>query len=216
MLIIMLGAPGAGKGTVSAILTREFGIPQISTGDILRGEVKKGSDLGKKADEYMKTGKLVPDDIIMGCVEARLAIDDCKGGAILDGFPRTIPQADALKALLTKMGLKLDAVVNLEAPEELLIRRLTSRRTCANPSCQAIYNIYTRPPKNEGVCDICGSPVLQRDDETEEVIKNRLKIYRDTTLPLLDYYGREPVFFSLSCIDAGETVDEIKKKMKKG
>jgi adenylate kinase len=216
MRIIMLGAPGAGKGTVSAVLVKEFGIPQVSTGDILRGEVRKGSAVGKRADEFMKSGRLVPDEVIMDCIRERLSQDDCSGGFIFDGFPRTIPQADSLKSLLKGLDMKLDAVINLEVPEDLLLRRLTSRRTCSNSSCQAIFNIHTMPPKKEGVCDRCGSPIVQRDDEKEDVIKNRLKIYRESTMPLIEYYGKEPVFFSVPCIDAGETVDEIKKRLHKG
>jgi len=216
MRIILLGAPGAGKGTVSAVLVKEYGIPQISTGDILRGEVKKGSAVGKKADEFMKSGRLVPDEVIMDCIRERLKQPDCAAGFIFDGFPRTIAQADSLKALLAGMGLSLDAVINLDVPEELLLRRLTSRRTCSNSACQAIYNIHTKPTRKEGVCDLCGSPVVQRDDEKDDVIKNRLKVYRDNTMPLIEYYNREPVFFSVPCIDAKETVDEIKKRMNKG
>lgn len=216
MRIIMLGAPGAGKGTISTILEKEFAIPQISTGDILRGEVKAGSPIGKKAEEYMKAGGLVPDEVIMECVRARLTRDDCRNGFILDGFPRTNSQAESLKALLADMGMALSAVINLEAPEELLLRRLTSRRTCSNSSCQAIYNIHTKPAKKDGICDLCGSPIIQRDDETEEVIKKRLDIYRENTLPLLEYYGKEPIFFSIPCIEAVETVDEIKRKLQKG
>jgi adenylate kinase len=215
MRIIMLGAPGVGKGTISSELTKLYGIPQISTGDILRGEVKKGSEVGKKAEAFMKSGGLVPDDVIMGCVRARLSQDDCRTGFIFDGFPRTIAQADALKSLLRELSLSLDAVINLEAPEDLIIRRLTSRRTCSNPSCQAIYNIYTKPPKKEGKCDVCGSPIVQRDDEKEEVILHRLQVYKENTLPLIAYYKNEPIFFSIPCIEAKETVDEIRRKLKK-
>lgn len=215
MRIIMLGAPGVGKGTISSELTKLYHIPQISTGDILRGEVKKGSDVGKKAEAFMKSGGLVPDDVIMECVKVRLSQDDCKKGFIFDGFPRTIAQADSLKALLKQMALSLNAVINLEAPEDLIIRRLTSRRTCSNPTCQAIFNIYTKPPKKEGICDLCGSPVLQRDDEKEEVIQHRLKVYKENTLPLIEYYKQEPFFFSLPCIEAKETVDEIRRRLNK-
>ncbi len=215
MQIIMLGAPGVGKGTISSELTKLYHIPQISTGDILRGEVKKGSEVGKKAEAFMKSGGLVPDDIIMECVKSRLSQDDCREGFIFDGFPRTIAQADSLKLLLREMAISLDAVINLEAPEDLIIRRLTSRRTCANPSCQAIYNIYTKPPQKEGICDLCGSPIVQRDDEKEEVIQHRLNVYKENTLPLIEYYQKEPIFFSLPCIEAKETVDEIQRRLEK-
>lgn len=211
----MLGAPGVGKGTISSELTKLYHIPQISTGDILRGEVKKGSEVGKKAESFMKSGGLVPDSIILECVKVRLSQDDCRNGFIFDGFPRTIAQADSLKLLLREMSISLDAVINLEAPEDLIIRRLTSRRTCSNSSCQAIYNIYTKPPKKEGVCDLCGSPIVQRDDEKEEVILHRLKVYKENTLPLIEYYRKEPIFFSIPCIEAKETVDEIQRRLKK-
>ncbi len=213
MRLILLGAPGAGKGTVSALLTEKYGIPQISTGDILRGEVKKASDVGKAAAEYMQKGELVPDEIILQCINNRLKEPDCEGGFILDGFPRTIGQADALAALLEKMNIRLDAVVSLEAPEDVLIRRLTSRRTCNNPSCQAIYNIYTKPPKKEGLCDLCGSPIIQRDDETEAVIRHRLETYKEKTFPLIDYYSRGGNFFAVPCLDAKDTLADIEKRL---
>jgi adenylate kinase len=204
MRLILLGAPGAGKGTISALLVDKYKIVQISTGDILRGEVKKGSPVGKQAAAYMQAGKLVPDEIILESMRSRLAMDDCANGFILDGFPRTIKQAEELKILLDGLGLKLDAVVNLEAPEEVLLRRLTSRRTCSNTSCQAIFNIYTKPPRKEGICDLCGKPVIQRDDETEAVIRTRLETYKEKTEPLIRYYSKEPVFFSVPCLDAKE------------
>ncbi len=215
MRIIMLGEPGVGKGTVSSELTKLYHIPQISTGDILRSEVQKGSSIGKKAEAFMKSGGLVPDGIILECVKARLSQDDCRRGFIFDGFPRTIAQADSLKLLLREISISLDAIINLEAPEDLIIRRLTSRRTCSNASCQAIYNIYTKPPKKEGICDLCGSPIVQRDDEKEEVILRRLKVYKENTLPLIEYYQKEPIFFSIPCIEAKETVDEICRRLKK-
>lgn len=215
MRIIMLGAPGVGKGTISSELTKLYLIPQISTGDILRSEVKKGSEVGKKAEAFMKSGGLVPDEIIIECVKARLSQDDCHNGFIFDGFPRTIAQADSLKSLLNQMSISLDAIINLEAPEDLIIRRLTSRRTCSNSSCQAIYNIYTKPPKKEGICDLCGNPIVQRDDEKEEVILHRLKVYKENTLPLIEYYQQESIFFSIPCIEAKETVDEIRQRLKK-
>ncbi|MCX7678151.1 MAG: adenylate kinase [Spirochaetes bacterium] len=213
MRIIMLGAPGVGKGTISSELTKLYNIPQISTGDILRSEVSKGSEIGKKAESFMKGGGLVPDDIIMECVESRLSEDDCTNGFILDGFPRTIAQAELLKTLLHRKSLSLNAIINLEAPEDLIMRRLTSRRTCSNPSCQAIFNIYTKPPKRDGVCDFCESPLVQREDEKEEVIMHRLRVYKENTLPLIEYYKNEPIFFSIPCIDPKETVDGIRRRL---
>lgn len=213
MVIIMLGAPGAGKGTVSTKLVEAYGIPQISTGDILRGEVQSGSDLGRQAKSHMDSGGLVPDGLIMDCIRVRLSKKDCHKGFILDGFPRTIPQADALGSLLGELGFKLDAVINLEVPDEILLRRLTSRRTCSNASCQAIYNIYTMPPKVKDVCDLCGSPLIQRADETEEVIKKRLEVYAANTFPLIDYYQADPAFFAVPCLDAEVTAREIRSRI---
>ncbi|TAL38651.1 MAG: adenylate kinase [Spirochaetes bacterium] len=215
MRVILLGAPGAGKGTISSLLVGKYGIVQVSTGDILRNEVKKASAVGKQAAEYMNAGALVPDEVIMDCIRERLKEPDCAKGFILDGFPRTRAQADALKALLAGMGLKLDAVVNLEAPEDVLLKRLTSRRTCSNTNCQAIFNIYTKPPRVEGKCDVCGSPVIQRDDETEPVIQARLATYREKTAPLIEYYAKDPEFFSVPCLDAKECFSAIDARLKK-
>lgn len=179
MKLILLGAPGAGKGTVAKLLTDVDGSVQISTGDILRGAVQAGTELGKQADAFMKAGDLVPDDLIMGIMEGRLQEPDCQQGFLLDGFPRTIPQAEALQGLLDKTGIKLGMAVNLDVPREVILDRLTTRRTCSNSACQAIYNVKSNPPKQEGVCDKCGSPVIQRDDETEEAISKRLETYNE-------------------------------------
>ena len=170
MKTILLGAPGAGKGTVAKLLTDFDGSVQISTGDILRAAVREGTDLGKEAKAYMDRGDLVPDALIMKIMEVRLQEPDCAKGFILDGFPRTIAQADALKVLLKKLNLKLDMVVNLEVPRDVILDRLTTRRTCSNPSCQAIYNVKSMPPAADGTCTKCGSKVIQRDDETETAI----------------------------------------------
>jgi adenylate kinase len=168
MRLILLGAPGAGKGTVAKMLTAIDGSVQISTGDILRAAVKEGTALGKKAEAAMKAGDLVSDELIMGIMEERLRQDDCKAGFLLDGFPRTIPQAEALKGLLARLGIELDAAVNLNVPREVILDRLTTRRTCVD--CGAIYNVKSAPPNIEGVCDKCGGKVVQRDDETEEAV----------------------------------------------
>lgn len=191
MRLILLGAPGAGKGTVAKLLTQVDGSVQISTGDILRGAVQAGTELGKKAEIFMKAGDLVPDDLIMGIMETRLQEPDCAKGFLLDGFPRTIPQAEALKALLAKLGIKLDVVANIEVPRQEILNRLTTRRTCVNTECQAIYNVRSQPPKVEGVCDKCGSPIVQRDDETEEAISKRLDTYDEKTSPLIEFYRKE-------------------------
>jgi adenylate kinase len=209
MRIILLGAPGAGKGTVSELLTAKYGIRQISTGDILRSAVAAGTGLGAEAAGYMKRGELVPDSLIMAIMEKRLQEDDCRTGFILDGFPRTIGQADSLKKTLGSLSMKIDAVVNLEVPEDVIVRRLTSRRTCSNKDCQAIYNIYTKPSKKEGVCDKCGSPTVQRDDETEEAIKQRLATYAEKTAPLIDYYRDDPAFISVPSLKPEPAIEAI-------
>jgi len=213
MRIILLGAPGAGKGTIADMMVDAFGVVQISTGDMLRSAVKEGTSVGKRAEEYMKNGDLVPDEIIMKLIEERLQRDDCKQGFVLDGFPRTMDQAAQLNRLLSRLGIRLDAVVNLEVPEEVLIRRLTSRRTCSNPDCQAIYNIYTMPSKQEGICDRCGSPTVQRDDETEAVIRRRLATYEEKTAPLIDYYSDESGFLSVPALYAEPVFNAIVEKV---
>lgn len=213
MHIILLGAPGAGKGTIAKMLVEKYGIVQISTGDILRQAVKEGTEVGKKAAEYMNTGKLVPDSIIMDIIEERIAKPDCAKGFIFDGFPRTIPQAEELAKLFAKKNMAIDAIINLEVPEDVVLRRLTSRRTCSNPGCQAIYNIYTMPPKKDGICDKCGSKLVQRDDETEEAIRVRLETYYEKTQPLIDYYQHNNAYFAVPSLDAQETFDAIVKRL---
>lgn len=211
MRIILLGAPGAGKGTVAKLLTEHDGSVQISTGDILRAAVREGSDLGKEAKAFMDRGDLVPDDLIMRIMEKRLAEKDCREGFILDGFPRTIPQAEALKKLLEKLDIRLDFVVNLEVPREVILDRLTTRRTCSNPDCQAIYNVKSNPPAPGGLCKLCGSPVIQRDDETEEAITNRLETYNEKTAPLIGFYEKEGLLRNILSVSSAEAVREITK-----
>ena len=214
MRLILLGAPGAGKGTVAKLLHNVDGSVQISTGDILRGAVKEGTELGKKADEFMKAGDLVPDDLIMGIMEERLKQEDCKKGFLLDGFPRTIPQAKALKELLPKVGYELDMAVNLVVPREEILNRLTTRRTCSNPECQEIYNIRSKPPKKEGICDICGSPVIQRADETKEAINKRLDTYNEKTAPLVDFYEKEGLLLNVTAKSSEGVVETIQEGLK--
>jgi adenylate kinase len=211
MRIILLGAPGAGKGTVAKLLTDYDGSVQISTGDILRNAVKAGTDLGKEAQGYMERGELVPDKLIMDIMEARLKEPDCAKGFILDGFPRTIPQADDLKKLLQKLAIKLDVVVNLDVPKDVILDRLTTRRTCSNPDCQEIYNIKSKPPSAEGKCLKCGSPAVQRADETEEAITKRLETYNDKTAPLIDFYRKEGILKSISSLSSEEIVGQVKR-----
>jgi adenylate kinase len=194
-------------------LTDVDGSVQISTGDILRGAVQAGTELGKQADAFMKAGDLVPDDLIMGIMEARLQEPDCAQGFLLDGFPRTIPQAEALKGLLDRIGIQLDMAVNLDVPREVILDRLTTRRTCSNSDCQAIYNVKSNPPKQEGVCDKCGSPVIQRDDETEEAISKRLETYNEKTAPLVSFYEKEGLLTKVNATSSDVVVKSIKEKI---
>ena len=214
MRLILLGAPGAGKGTIAKLLEEFDGSVQISTGDILRSAVKAVNALGKKAKEYMDRGDLVPDSLIMDIMEARLQEPDCQNGFILDGFPRTIPQAEELAKLLARLKLKLDFVANLDVPREVVMDRLTTRRTCCNPSCQAIYNIRNNPPKEDGTCTLCNHQTIQRDDETEDAINNRLETYKQKTAPLIGYYEKEGLLKNFLSLIASDTIAEIKKSLK--
>lgn len=194
MNIIMLGAQGTGKGTVAGILSERLGIPQISTGDIFRKNVKEETELGIEANKYMKTGALVPDEITVPMVANRLEEDDAKNGVILDGFPRTIAQAEKLDEMLAEKGNKIDLVINLTTPREEIIERILTRRVCSNQQCKATYNIVMNPPKKEGICDKCGSKLVQREDDTsEDAIRKRLAIYDEQTSPLVDYYTSKGV-----------------------
>lgn len=213
MRLILLGAPGAGKGTVAKMLTELDGSVQISTGDILRGAVAAGTELGLKAKEAMNSGGLVSDDLIMGIMEERLQQPDCAKGFLLDGFPRTIPQAEALKGLLDKLNIKLDFAVEIDVPRDVILDRLTTRRTCSNSACQAIYNVKSNPPKQEGICDKCGSPVIQRDDETEEAISKRLDTYDEMTAPLVGFYKNEGNLLTVSATDSQEVLKAIQDKL---
>ena len=215
MRLILLGAPGAGKGTVAKLLTKLDGSVQISTGDILRGAVQAGSELGKQAKAYMDSGGLVPDDLILGIMEKRFLEPDCQKGFLLDGFPRTIPQAEALKKMLAKLNIKLDCAVSLNVPREVILDRLTTRRTCENPKCQAIYNVKSMPPKVAGKCDKCGSPVVQRADETEEAISKRLDTYTEKTAPLVDFYRKEGLLMDVNATSSDTVVAAIQKKLGK-
>ena len=211
MKLILLGAPGAGKGTVAKLLTKIDGSVQISTGDILRGAVAAGTELGKQAEAAMKAGDLVSDDLIMGIMGERLKEDDCKNGYLLDGFPRTIPQAEALKKLLADMGEELDMAVDIQVPKDVILDRLTTRRTCTG--CGAIYNVKSNPTKVEGKCDKCGGDVVQRDDETEEAISNRLDVYNKQTAPLADFYKKEGLLLEVDAVSSDVVIDAIKAKL---
>ena len=211
MKIILLGPPGAGKGTIAKALMQHDGSVQISTGDILRAAVSAGTALGKQAEAAMKAGNLVTDELIMGIMEERLQEEDCQKGYLLDGFPRTIPQAEALKALLAKLGEQLDCVLELDIPREVIIDRLTTRRTCT--SCGEIYNVKTKPPSVEGVCDVCGGEIVQRDDETEEAIENRLQVYNEQTAPLVGFYRDEGLLVSVPDSDADLVMEAIRDRL---
>ena len=193
MVIIMLGAQGTGKGTVAGILTEKLEIPQVSTGDIFRKNIKEGTELGKIADSYISKGNLVRDDITIEIVKDRLKQKDVEKGLILDGFPRTIKQAEALEKILEEEGKKVDIVVNLTTPEEEIIERIVNRRICSNQECKAIYNLVLNPPKKEGICDKCGSELIQRKDDRVDTVKSRLDNYFQLTSPLIEYYQNKGV-----------------------
>ncbi|MBX5464028.1 MAG: adenylate kinase [Clostridia bacterium] len=209
MQLVFLGPPGAGKGTQAAILARELGIPQISTGDMFRAAVRDQTPLGREAQRYMEAGQLVPDEVTIGIVEERLRADDCREGFILDGFPRTVAQAEALDRILAAAGRPLERAVEFVIGEEEVVRRLAGRRTC--PRCGAVYNVYTQPPQREGRCDRCGEPLVQREDDREETVRARLAVYRRQTAPLVDFYeagGR------LVRIDASRAPGEVTAVLK--
>jgi adenylate kinase len=207
MIAILLGPPGAGKGTYSGKLIDIYKVPQISTGDILRANVKEGTELGKKAKGFMDKGALVPDSLIVDLIEDRIKADDCRNGFLLDGFPRTVEQADALEGIFNKKGLKLDRVINIIVERDVLFKRLTGRRMCK--VCGGNFNIYTLPPKVDGVCDKCGGELYQRNDDKPETIENRLNVYEKQTSPLIEYYRKKNV---LSDIDASKgAIDDIVK-----
>jgi adenylate kinase len=214
MRIVLLGAPGAGKGTIAKLLSIFDGSVQISTGDILRNAVKAKTKLGNEAQGYMERGELVPDKLIMDIMEARLQEPDCAKGYLLDGFPRTIPQAEELKKLLTKLSMKLDAVINIDVPKEVILDRLTTRRTCSNPDCQEIYNIKSKPPTPDGKCLKCGSRAVQRADETVDAITKRLETYNEKTAPLIDFYAKEGLLKTIASLSSDEIVNQIKAAVK--
>jgi adenylate kinase len=204
MRLVFLGAPGAGKGTQAKRLVEKYGIPQISTGDLLRAAVAAGTALGKEAKSYMDRGELVPDSVVLGMVKERLSQDDCKKGFILDGFPRNVAQAEALNKMLAEMNMPLDIALNLDVPFDDLMKRLTGRRTCK--SCGQMYNVYYSPSKIEGKCDKCGGELFQRDDDKEETIRKRLEVYKAQTEPLIDYYSKKGILKSVS---GTGSIDEI-------
>jgi adenylate kinase len=212
MRVVFLGAPGAGKGTTAKIVAQAEHLPQISTGDLLRAAVASGSALGRQAEARMSRGELVPDALILDLIRHRLRESDCARGFLLDGFPRTVPQAEALERLAAELGVGIDFAVNLVVPRELIMLRLTTRRTCSNPDCQAIYNLRTKPPKVEGRCDLCGAPVVQRADETEQAIATRLDAYARQSAPLVDWYRARGMLFEIDGTDSDAAADAIRRR----
>ena len=195
MKIIMLGAPGAGKGTQAKMIAEKYSIPHISTGDIFRANIKNGTELGKEAKSYMDKGELVPDELTVRILLDRVANDDCKNGYVLDGFPRTIPQAEVLDSELSKNGDSIDFAIDVDVPDDNIIKRMSGRRACL--TCGATYHVVHVPPKKEGVCDKCGSELVLRDDDKEETVKNRLAIYHQQTQPLIDFYNNKGILKSV-------------------
>ena len=206
MKLIMLGAPGAGKGTQAARVAEALQIPHISTGDIFRANIKNGTEKSKKAKAYMDQGKLVPDELTCDLVADRIAKDDCSGGFILDGFPRTIPQAEALDKVLTERGEKIDFAVNIDVPDEAIVSRMSGRRACVG--CGATYHIEFNPPKKEGICDNCGAELILREDDKPETVATRLKVYHEQTQPLIDFYEKKG---ALVTVDGTLPMDEVYK-----
>ena len=204
--LIFLGAPGAGKGTIANEMIAKYGLAHISTGDILRAEVAAGTPAGKQAKELIDQGHLVPDELVAGMVRGRLAEPDCKRGFILDGFPRTINQADLLEDALRELDISIDLVIYFEVDDETLLNRLTARLNCRQ--CDAIYNTISRPPKEDGICDVCGDELFQRPDDTLETAKERLKVFYSQTAPLVDYYRKNGLLFT---IGPGEITDMMAK-----
>ena len=210
MKIIMLGAPGAGKGTQAAKIAAKYQIPHISTGDIFRANLKAGTELGKKAKEYMDQGLLVPDEVTINMVLDRIQKDDCRNGYVLDGFPRTIPQAESLEKALAERGQKIDFALNVDVPDENIVKRMGGRRACI--TCGATYHIQFAPPKKDGVCDKCGSELVLRDDDKPETVLHRINVYYDQTSPLIDYYRQAG---KLVEIDGTQEIEQVTEDLLK-
>jgi adenylate kinase len=208
--IVLLGPPGAGKGTQAELIVKKYGIPQISTGDIFRANIKNGTELGKKAQEYMNKGELVPDELVVDLVKDRLGQDDCKDGFMLDGFPRTVFQAEELDKIMAAKNLKISAVLNIDVQAEKLIDRIAGRRVCK--ACGATYNVNTKPTAKEGVCDACGGEVYQRADDNRETVENRINVYFSQTAPLIEYYEKAGV---LEAINGDQDMDNVFSDIKK-
>ena len=208
MKIIMLGAPGAGKGTQAKMIADKYGVPHISTGDIFRANIKNGTELGKKAKTYMDQGLLVPDELVCDLVVDRIQQDDCKKGYILDGFPRTIPQAESLDKALQAIGEKMDYAIDVEVPDENIVKRMGGRRACVG--CGATYHLVYAPTKKEGICDVCGGELILRDDDKPETVQKRLGVYHEQTQPLIDYYKNQGI---LREVDGSVDMEDVFKEI---
>ncbi len=210
MKIVMLGAPGAGKGTQAKMIAEKFGLPHISTGDIFRANIKGGTELGKKAKAYMDAGQLVPDELTVEILLDRVKADDCANGYVLDGFPRTIPQAEVLSETLAKTGEKIDYAIDVDVPDSNIVKRMSGRRSC--PKCGASYHIEFIPPKKEGICDNCGSELIMRADDKPETVQNRLSVYHQQTQPLIDFYAKQG---ALRTVDGTKNMKEVFQEISK-
>ncbi len=204
MKIIMLGAPGAGKGTQAQMIADKYGIPHISTGDIFRANIKNGTELGMEAKKYMDQGLLVPDELTVKILLDRVAQEDCRGGYVLDGFPRTIPQAEVLDRSLEELDSRIDYAIDVEVPDENIVKRMSGRRACL--ACGATFHVEHVPPKQEGICDRCGKDLVLRDDDKPETVQNRLTVYHEQTQPLIDFYGRKGI---LKTVDGTKPMQEV-------
>jgi len=209
MRIILLGPPGAGKGTQAKMMEKDFGIPQLSTGDIIRLAIQNQTEWGRKAEEFVKAGKLVPDEVVIGIVKEKLSGKDLANGFILDGFPRTLPQAEALEEMLWELGIQIDAVLYFQMDSDEIVRRLSARRICEK--CQTPYNLLSKPPKNDEICDQCGGKVIQRPDDRPEVVRERLRVYEEQTSPLVEFYSRKGL---LRVIPSNGSIEEVYERVK--
>jgi adenylate kinase len=209
MILILLGAPGAGKGTQGALLAERLGMPKVATGDILRDAVRRGTELGRKAREFMDAGELVPDEVILGLVRDVLASEEAAAGAILDGFPRNVAQAEALQGMLKEMEAGIDAVVEIDVDDEEIVRRISGRRSCAD--CGRVFNVHSDPPAQDGVCDVCGGALVQREDDREETVRRRLEVYRASTAPLVDFYRGEGA--RMVRVDGDRPIEEVQREI---
>ena len=215
MIIIMLGAPGTGKGTVGKMLSRSLNLVHISSGELFRSYTKKAGKIGKEIESYISKGNLIPDELAIKLVEQRLLEKDCKNGVILDGFPRTVAQAEELDNFLKQHNSKIDIAVELKLSDQAIIERIVKRRICPNPECREVYNLEFRKPKADGICDVCGSKLIQREDDKIETVEQRLKIYRETSQPLINYYKQKDLLYAVRInIHSSKTSEDVAKEVK--